>query len=72
MDRILVLESDPAVQKALKRLFVAEGHSKAPAEAGKRSMLPIHFLTVRGSDIGSSAKVQVQPDMAGHLYSSIY
>jgi hypothetical protein len=67
-----VVESDPAVQKALKHLFGAEGILKLRRKLETDPCCPIHFLTVRGSDIGSSAKVQVQPDMAGHLYSSIY
>ena len=70
MDRILIVEDDRAVQRALKRLFVAQGYAvdivsdgKAGLEALKRAapaavVLDLGLPTISGKDVCREVKQQ--------------
>ena len=55
MKKVLVVEDDPAIQRALKRLFEAEDFAVEITSDGKSALEaldpenPLYFLTVHGA-----------------------
>jgi DNA-binding response OmpR family regulator len=58
LGRILVVEDDPAVQKALKRLFTTEGYSVEVQADGKSALESFRLPKISGRDLCREVKAQ--------------